>query len=153
MLNFYDTLRMFERLASANWKPTLKRIGEAIRDNIQTKTAKGFDSVPRHREIKRGTTGSRFSPYTKVYKNWKARNFPPAVPVNLYRTGEMLKHLSQQETDKECVVGFTTTITAERASYNQTGRVPRHFFDVSKEANAQIDVIVNDFINQLFKGI
>jgi len=141
MLDFNDTQKMFQRLATASFKPLLKDIGTAIRDSIQTKTSQGFDA-----------TGSRFSPYTDVYRQMKTfKGLYP--PVNLKLSGKMLGDLSQAETDKECRVGFRTTSSALIASYNQEGRTPRHFFDVSQEADKEINRLVNDFINGILKGI
>jgi len=141
MLNFYDTKRVFERLTLIKFQPLLKEIGKAIRDSIQAKTSRGVD-----------TSGKRFSPYTPIYRRMKAfKGLYP--PVNLKLTGQMLGDLSQTENDRECRVGFKTTKSAEKATYNQEGSTPRHFFDISPEANKEIDKLVNEFINDIFKGI
>lgn len=140
MLNFYDTLRMFNRLAMATYEPLLKKIGESIVKSIRSKTASGID-----------VKGKKFSEYVMPYRKMKVKRglYPP---VNLSLSGQMMGDLTYANKPREVSIGFSTTKSAILASYNQN-KNGREFIGISQEIEKEIDTVINNYINQLFKGI
>ena len=140
MLNFYDTLRMLNRLATATYQPLLKKIGESIVRSIKTKTSVGLD-----------VNNRKFREYVMPYRKMKVKKglYPP---VNLSLSGQMMGDLTYATKPREVSIGFSTAKSSVLASYNQD-KNGREFIGISQEIEKEIDTAINDYINQLFKGL
>lgn len=142
-----QTLNLRRRL------PGGRRLGDELLDTA------GLSIAHRTVDQQKGPDGATLPPLREAYRRWKRRH--GYSPKTLVRTGGMTDPV--QVSGQHTVTSTTATMeagldeaTKEKVEYAEEGhgnRPPRHWYDLDKEGEKEVDDLIDGVIDQQIKAM